>query len=87
MSVLLIGRWSDGETTLTIIESHQVPDGDQDAIDRLFGEALESGTGDWACAYDVDWHHDAVQRTYEETARPAGADIEDDVEHFEPVAY
>ncbi|GAA1193498.1 hypothetical protein [Streptomyces rhizosphaericus] len=86
MAVLLIGRWDD-ETTLTIIESHQVPDGDQNAIDWLFREALESGTGDWACAYDVDRHHDAVQRAYEETARPAGADIEDDVEYFEPVTY
>ncbi|MFD7919711.1 hypothetical protein ACFV3R_10840 [Streptomyces sp. NPDC059740] len=86
MAVLLIGRWDD-ETTLTIIESHQVPDGDQNAIDRLFREALESGTGDWACAYDVDRHRDAVQRASEETAQPAGAGIEDDVEHFEPVTY
>lgn len=87
MAVLLIGRWDDDGTTLTITESHQVPDGDQDAADRLFGEALESGTGDWACAYDVDRHRDAVQRAYEEAARLAGADIEDDVEHFEPVTY
>ncbi|WP_328373493.1 hypothetical protein OG800_50405 (plasmid) [Streptomyces sp. NBC_00445] len=84
MAVLLIGRWDDAETSLTITDSHQIEDGDQAAIDLLFGEALDAGDSDWACAYDVDQHHDAVQRAYEEHAQPFGAVVQDDAEGFEP---
>ncbi|MEU6350084.1 hypothetical protein ABZ896_12225 [Streptomyces sp. NPDC047072] len=87
IAVLLIGRWDDEETTLTVTASHLVADGDQAAIDRLFREAQNSGDDNWACAYDVDRHPDAVRRAYEEHAHPFDAVVEDDVEGFEPATY
>lgn len=84
MSTLLIGRWDRDEATLSITESHQVQDGDQAAISALV-EASEADGGSWGCTFDVDRHRDAVQRAYEEFARPLGAEVIDDVEGYEPV--
>ncbi|MEV1040515.1 hypothetical protein AB0J01_28275 [Streptomyces sp. NPDC050204] len=85
MATLLI--WTDDGTTLTIIESHQVEDGDQAAIDDLFDDAAERDGADNGCAFDVDRHSDAVQRAYEEYARPFGLTLVDDVEGHEPTTY
>ncbi|MFD0352950.1 hypothetical protein ACFVHW_04260 [Streptomyces sp. NPDC127110] len=82
MSTLLIGRWSDDGHTLHITESHQVEDGDQDAIDHLTGPAFSDGA-DWAVEFDVDRHEDAVQRAYDEYAHPNA--LVDDVDGFEPI--
>lgn len=79
--------WTDDGTTLTIIDSHQVEDGDQDAIDELFEDAAIRDGADNGCAFDVDRHCDAVQRTYEEYARPFGRVLVDDVEGHEPTTY
>ncbi|WP_167163109.1 hypothetical protein [Streptomyces sp. MBT27] len=81
MSTLLI--WTEDDTTLTVTESHQVPDGDQDAIDDLFADRDDA----YGCAYDVDRHSDAVQRVYEEHARPSGLTVVDDVEGHEPATF
>ena len=83
MSTLLVGHWTDPHT-LTIEESHQVADGDQDAIDRLLGDADD---GWWACEFDVDRYSDAIQRAYEEFVRDDHGHIVDDVEGHEPVTY
>ncbi|MFI0742447.1 hypothetical protein ACH4PU_30875 [Streptomyces sp. NPDC021100] len=84
---MLLGQWNDEHATLTITETHQIADGDQNAIDTTFQEAHEAGDADWACAFDVDRHSDAVQRAYEEYAREAGLRVVDDVEGHEPVTW
>lgn len=82
MSTLLIGSWTD-EHTLTVTESHQVPNGDQEAIGALVAAARDADPEmDWACEFPVDAHRDAVQRAYEEFARDDDADVVDDVEHY-----
>ncbi|MEU0022064.1 hypothetical protein ABZ508_13590 [Streptomyces lavendulocolor] len=85
MATLLI--WTDDGTTLTIIDSHQVEDGDQATIDELFEDAAERDGADSGCAFDVDRHSDAVQRTYEEYARPFGLALVDAVEGHTPTTY
>lgn len=45
MATLLI--WTDDGTTLTIIDSHQVEDGDQATIDELFEDAAERDGASW----------------------------------------
>ncbi|MFJ4342631.1 hypothetical protein [Streptomyces sp. NPDC088915] len=85
MATLLI--WTVDGTTLTIIDSQQVKDGDQAAIDALFKDAVERDGADNGCAFDVDWHSDAVQRTYEEYARPFGLALVDDVEGHTPTTF
>ncbi|MFI7089627.1 hypothetical protein ACIBUR_39335 [Streptomyces anulatus] len=87
MSTMLIGRWSDDDSVLTIVDSQQVRDGDQEAIDALFEDAAEREGADWGCAYDVDRHTDAVQRAYEEEARPFGAAVVDEVEGHTPTTF
>ena len=57
------------------------------AIDALFEDAAESDGADNGCAFDVDRNRDAVQRVYEEYARPFGLAVVDDVEGHEPLTY
>ncbi|MFJ1742433.1 hypothetical protein ACIOG4_27640 [Streptomyces microflavus] len=83
MSTLLIGHWDRDETTLSITKSHQIQDGDQVAISALF-EAAGADGGSWGCTFDVDRHHIAVQRAYEEFALPLDAEVIDDVAGYEP---
>ncbi|MEU7228855.1 hypothetical protein [Streptomyces chrestomyceticus] len=85
MATLLI--WTDDGATLTVIDAHQVEDGDQAAIDALFEDAAEHDGADNACAWDVDWHSHAVDALYEEYARPFGLTVVDDVEGYEPNTY
>ncbi|TGB03220.1 hypothetical protein [Streptomyces sp. MZ04] len=85
MATLLI--WTDDGETLTIIDSHQVEDGDQAAIDELFEDAAERNGADNGCAFDVDRHSDAVQRAYEEYAQPLRLVLVDDVEGHKPATY
>ncbi len=81
MATLL--TWTEDDTTLTVTESHQVPDGDQAAIDDLFGDRNDA----YGCAFDVDWHSDAVQSVYEGYARPFGLTVVDDVEGHGPTTF
>lgn len=85
MAIMLIGRWSDDDRTLTITDSQWVADSDQAAIDALFKEAQEAEGADWGYTFDEDHHYKAVQRAYEECARDFGAVIEDEVEGCTPV--
>lgn len=80
MSVLLIGRWDSN--SLTITESHQTEDGDQDAIDRLVAAAIPATGANWACEYPVDNHAVAVQRAYEERVRAEDGELIDEAEGF-----
>ncbi|PNE43412.1 hypothetical protein [Streptomyces noursei] len=86
MPTLLITRWNDDDSVLTITESTQVEDDDQAASDAPFEDAVEQDGADWGCAYDLDRHSDTVQRAYEEHAGQFGAVVEDDVEGFGPRA-
>lgn len=83
MSTLLLGHWTHSGN-LVITSSHQVEDGDQNAIDALVnGQTSKSS---WACSFDVDSHQNAVQRAYEEYVRDDDdADLIDEVQGFEPV--
>ncbi|MER7761542.1 hypothetical protein [Streptomyces sp. NPDC097619] len=85
MATLLI--WTDDGETLTVIGSHQVADGDQTAVDELFEDAAERDGADVGCAFDVDRHSAAVQRTYEEFARPFGLVLVDAVEGHQPETH
>ncbi|MEU3501595.1 hypothetical protein ABZ726_12735 [Streptomyces hundungensis] len=90
MPTLLLGRYTaEFDTydagTLVITSSHQIEDGDQDAINALVA-ALGDDNMAWAAEFDVDSHKAAVQEAYEEYVRD-GFDAEglvDEVEHFEP---
>lgn len=82
MSTLLLGRWNHSGN-LVITASHQIADGDQEAIDALVH--AQADTSPWACAFDVDRHADAVQRAYEEYVRDDDdADLVDEAQGFEP---
>lgn len=81
MSTLLLGRW-DWAGNLVITESHQVPDDDQDDIDRLLNEQNAPNT--WAASFDVDSHKDAIQRAYDEYVADDGDQLIDKVHGFQP---
>jgi hypothetical protein len=82
MSTLLLGHWDD-RGRLVVTSSHQVTDGDQEAIDALVEGQTRSTA--WACDFDVDSHRHAVQRAYEEYVRDDDADLVDEVQGFEPI--
>ncbi|MFD3309392.1 hypothetical protein ACWIID_02300 [Streptomyces phaeochromogenes] len=83
MSTLLIGRWT-WAGHLEVTGSHQIEDGDTDAIRELI-QGGDIGNL-WAVEFPVDRHRDAVQRAHDEyVADEHGTRLIDEVEHYEPV--